>query len=158
MAGAFATEVPATLFHHFQHVAVADVGTGELNAHFPERHFQRHIRHQGADCTFYRTDLQAVLDHHIQQLVAIINTAAGIDHHQAIGVAVQGNADICVIGAHSQRQRVRRSRTKAGIDVETVRLIADRNDFGPQLMEHMRSNMIGRTMGAIDHDGQPAQV
>ena len=44
------------------------------------------------------------------------------------------------------------------IDVEAIRLIADNNDFSTQLVEYRRGYMIGRAMGAIEHDFEAAQI
>src|SRR5690606_21771966 len=46
----------------------------------------------------------------------------------------------------------------AFIDVEAVRLAPDGKHFGAQFAEYMRRNVIGGSVSAIDHDGDPGQV
>ena len=47
---------------------------------------------------------------------------------------------------------------KARIDVEAIGLVADGDDFRAQFMEHVRGDMVGGAMRAIDDDLQAAQV
>src|SRR5260363_168658 len=59
--------------------------------------------------------------------------------------------------AHCLRQHFRRDRAAALIDIETVRLHAERNHFCAEFMEDVWRNMIGRAMRAIDHQSEGAQ-
>jgi hypothetical protein len=44
------------------------------------------------------------------------------------------------------------------IDIEAVRLVANRDHLGAQLVQHVRCDMVGGTVGAVDDDAQTAQI
>jgi len=158
VAGTFAAQYPALFLHHFQHVAVAHLGAGETDALLLEQHFQRHVRHQGAHGAGHGARRQAVLDHDVQQLVAVIQAARRVTHDQAVGVAVERDAEIGAMLDDGRGHGSRRRGAEARVDVEAVRLVADGNDFRAQFMEHVRGDMVGGAVGAIDDDLQATQV
>lgn len=84
--------------------------------------------------------------------------AALIDQDDAIGVAIECDADIGAHLAHLFAERFRRSRAAFLVDVETIRLDADRNDVGAQLPQRFRHHPIGRAIGAIDHHAQAVEA
>ena len=59
--------------------------------------------------------------------------AALVGDHDAIGVAVERNADIGAHFADLSAHCFRRGRAAVAIDVETVRFDADRNHVGAKL-------------------------
>jgi hypothetical protein len=52
----------------------------------------------------------------------------------------------------------RRGGADAGVDVEAVRLGAELDHFGAQFVKHVRGDVVGGAVGAVDHDLQAAQV
>ena len=58
---------------------------------------------------------------------------------------------------HRAHQRIRMSRANALVDVQAIRRAANGDHMRSQFMEHLGSNLIGRTMRRIDHDLQTAQ-
>jgi hypothetical protein len=44
------------------------------------------------------------------------------------------------------------------VDVEAIRLDADRNDLGAQLPERRWRDLVGGAIGAIEHDAQTAEI
>ena len=48
-------------------------------------------------------------------------------------------------------------RAAAVVDVLPVRLDAERDDLGAQLLEDRRGDLVGGPVGAVDHDGQPVE-
>ncbi len=81
-----------------------------------------------------------------------------IDELNAVAVAVEGDAEIGTARNDGPLQCLRVCRAAFGIDVESVRLRADRNDVGAEIREEARRDLVGRAMRAIEHDVQPAQV
>ena len=77
---------------------------------------------------------------------------------EAVRIAIQRDAQVCVVFHHRRRQGFGRGGAKAGVDVEAVRRGADRDYFGAQLVEHVRRDRVGGAVGAVDHDLQAAQV
>ncbi len=60
--------------------------------------------------------------------------------------------------SHCTGQRLRMGRAAGVVDVEAVRLIADGDDVGAQLVKDMRGDVIVGAVGAIDHQPEAAQV
>ena len=48
-------------------------------------------------------------------------------------------------------------RAAAEIDVLAVRIDAQCDDVGAQLFEHVGTDLVGRAVGAIDHDLEPVE-
>ena len=94
----------------------------------------------------------------VQQLVAVVAPALGVDHHDAVGIAVERDAEVGSLLAHRLLQRFRRGGADAVVDVEAVGLDADRDDFGAELVEHVRRDVVGGAVGAVDHDLHALQV
>ena len=156
MAGAFAAVQPAAFFELLEYVAVADFGACERNAEFFKGFFQSEIAHQGADHARNRCGSVLGGGNGVQQLVAVVFKSARINHNQSVGVAIQRNAQVSVVFDHRSTQRAGRGRTDFFIDIKAVRVIAHRNHIGAQLMQYMFGNVVGRAVGGIDHDFQPA--
>ena len=62
--------------------------------------------------------------------VAANDLAVGIRENDAVGVAIEGNAEVGLMLADELAGRFRVERTAIGVDVEAVRLISDDDDFG----------------------------
>ncbi len=92
---------------------------------------------------------------HRHQLVAIDHFAMLVDNDDAIGVAIERDADIGPHFLDLGAQRVRRGRAHLVVDVEAVRLDADREHFGAQLPQRNGRHLVGGAIGAVDHHAQP---
>ena len=77
-----------------------------------------------------------------------------IGDNDAIGVAVEGNADVGAHFTHFAAQRVGCRRTAFAVDIEAVGLDADRDDVGAQFPERVRCHPVTSAVSAIDHDAQ----
>ena len=91
-----AAEVVVAAQHFFHDVTVANSGAFELCADALEGDLEAHIAHDGTDD---RVFAQFALTHHLdgtdrQDFVAVDDLASVIDDHQAVGVTVEGNADV----------------------------------------------------------------
>ncbi len=159
MAGALAAQRPAALAQFLQHIAVADLGAHELDALALQRQFDRHIGHQRADHAGNAVSTgDAVLHDRIQQLVAVVEPAVGVDHLQAVGIAVEGQPEVRAVGLDRLDQLVGRGGAIAVVDIAAIGLVADRHHVGAQLVEHVRGDVVGGAMRAVDHQLQAVQV
>jgi len=121
--------------------------------------FHAEVGHQRAGhAAFHATGCDAVARDDVDQLVAVENPPVAVGHHQAVAIAVKGNAEIGLVLFDCGGQGRGVSSAALGIDVEAIGLGADGDDFRAQFMQHVRRNMIGGAVGAIDDDAQAAQV
>ena len=140
-------------------MAVADPGPHETDAARLQRTLETEVAHQRADYrTAQRPGGQAIAHEQEQQVVAVADRSVRVDHLHAIAVAVEGDAEVGAALAHGRLQQAQVGRAAAGVDVEAVRLRADRDDIGAEIGEHARGDMVGRAMGAVEHDPAPAQI
>jgi hypothetical protein len=98
------------------------------------------------------------LGDHRHELVAIDDLALLVDDDDAVRVAIERDADIGAQLLHLGDQLLRRGRADLVVDVEAVRLDADLEDFGAQFPQRRRRHLVGRAIGAIEHDAQAAEV
>ncbi len=81
-----------------------------------------------------------------------------VDDDDAIGVAVERDADVGAHLPHLARQRFRRGRSALLVDVEAVRLDADREHLGAELPQGRGRDLVGGTVGAVDHHPQSVEL
>ena len=93
----------------------------------------------------------AVQRQHVQQLIPVEHRTFGIDQHQAVGIAVQRDPIVCLLGTNRLDQRMGRRGTEAGVDVEAVGRTPDAADLRTQLVKHRRGDLIRSPMGSIHH-------
>ena len=87
-------------------------------------------------------------------MVAINKFPGFVDDQHAVGVPVERDPDIRPHFPDFFYERSWRGGTGIPVDVETIRLDADRNDLGAQFPQGFRGDLIGGTIGAIDDDSQ----
>ena len=116
VAGLLAAEGGVVLLHHLQHVAVADGGAQHADAGALERGFQAHVGHGGGDDEVVgeHAAVFQVAGADQQDGVAVDDVAAGAGEHAAVGVAVEGEADVRAargnFGWQRNRDEARRNR------------------------------------------------
>jgi hypothetical protein len=91
-------------------------------------------------------------------LVAVDRLALLVDDEDAVGVAVERDADVGAQLANLPRERIRRRRADVAVDVEPIRLDADRDDLRAELPQRLGRDLVGGAVGAIDHDARPSSV
>ena len=84
--------------------------------------------------------------------------SALIDQDDAIGVAIERDADVGAHFAHLAAQRLRRGGPAFLVDVESVGLDADGNNVGAQFPQRFRYHLVGRAVGAIDHHAHAVEA
>src|SRR5882757_223558 len=159
MARRLAAEIVALLQHLLEHVAVADRRAHHADALAFEEAFEPEIGHHGGDDTGLGETavfLPALRDHS-QKLVAVDHMAALVDQDDAIGIAIERDADIGAHLAHLLAQRFRRGRAAFLVDVETIGIDAHRDDVGAKLPQRFRHHLVGSPVGTIDHHAQSVE-
>ena len=106
----------------------------------------------------HRASTQIVARDHVEQLVAVVQAAIGIDHHQAVTVAVERKAEIGAVLLDRRLQVLGMHGADAGVDVETVGIVADGDHLGAELVKHRRRDVIGGAVCAVDHQLHALQI
>ena len=88
------------------------------------------------------------------QLIAVDDIALLVDDDDAIGVAVERDADVGPEFLDLVDERLRRRRTAVEVDVVAVRLDADLDHLGAEFPERFRRHLVGCAVGAIDDDAE----
>src|ERR1043165_7042712 len=103
--------MPSVRMHAFQYIAIADRRALQGDAFPRQSLLETEIAHEGADdAAMQRTATAIVERNHVQQLIAVVRASLTIDHHEAIAVAVQANADIRAMLDHLALQMLRMRR------------------------------------------------
>ena len=159
MAGVLSAEDPALLRHLFQHVPVADGRSFERNAVQGERLLESEVAHQRADhAARHRAAPPVVERDHIQELVAVVHAAFGVNHDQSVAVAVEREAKVGTVIHDGVLQMAWMRRPDVVVDVEAIRLVADGDHLGAELMEHVRRDVVCCAVRAVDDDLQPLEI
>ena len=91
---------------------------------------------------------------HGEKLVAVDQMAVLVRDQDAVGIAVERDADIGAHLAHLAAERFRRGRAAIVVDVEAVRLDPDRDHVGAKLPQRVGRDPVGGAIGAVDDDAQ----
>ena len=156
MSGWFAADIHALGAHRLNHITIADFGPLQDEVLTRQELFQPHVRHDRRDdaaafqgvAPFQKRGDQG------EDLVAIDDPAFLVADDHPIRVAVKRNADVGPILKDGVLQFLRRRRAAFPIDVEAVRLDANRFNFGAEFPKHRWSDLIGGAIGAIDDHAQ----
>ena len=118
------------------------------------------IRHHGADdaAAFELAARSPGARDQRQDLVAVDDAAALVAHHDAVGIAVERDAEIGARLLHLGDHRLGRGGADVLVDVETVGIDADGEDIGAQFPQRGRRDLVGGAIGAIDDDAQPFEA
>src|SRR5260221_5134292 len=108
MSRVLAAALPLLVDEHLEHVAVADAGAREGDAHLAEPALEREVGHQRADHAAREAAARlAMLHDRIQQLVPVEERAVPVGHREAVAVAVEGDAEVSIALDHGARERLR---------------------------------------------------
>ncbi len=81
-----------------------------------------------------------------------------VDHNDAVAIAIIGDTQIGFFGQHARLQGAYVGCPDLFVDVEPVRLTTHRDHLSTQLAEHIRGDVIGRAMGAVDNHFERIQA
>ena len=158
MPRVLATEEPAPVMQHFDHITVTDRGSGERNIHLGQCVLQRQIGHQRTDNAPDPTVARPTPDNCVEQLVAIIELPPGVNHLKAIGIAIERHAEVGAMREDGFAKRFRRGRSESVIDVQAIGPRTDLDNFGTQFMKDIRRRLVSRAVRAIDDNLEAAQI
>ena len=160
MPGLLSAQIVAAFAHALHHVAIAHAGALQLQAQTIEIAFKPQVgHHRGHHAAAGKLALlQHGCGNQRQQLIAVDHPPLLIGDDHAIGVAIQGDADIGAHLAHLLAHALRRGGAALVVDVVAVGLHPDLDHFRAQLPQRLRRHAIGRTVGTVDHHPQAIQT
>src|SRR5260221_9729001 len=95
MSRVLAAALPLLVDEHLEHVAVADAGAREGDAHLAEPALEREVGHQRADHAAREAAARlAVLPDRIQQLGPAQERAVPVRHREPVDAAAQADAPV----------------------------------------------------------------
>ena len=103
-------------------------------------------------------DRVIICDEKGHDLVAVDHMAVLVADAEAVGVAVQGDADVGPVLLHRLGHGRRIGGAALGVDVQAVRLHPDGEDLGTQFIEGGRRHAVAGAVGAVDGDPQPLEA
>jgi len=83
--------------------------------------------------------------------------AIAVDDHDAIGVAVERDADVGAHFADLRGERGGGGRAHVAVDVEAVRIDPHREDLGAEFPKRLRRDAVAGAVGAIDDDADAVE-
>ena len=152
MAALLAAEVVAAGAHGLDHVAVAHLGAHHLPAEgghgLLQPHVAHHRGHQGLFLELAAVHEFARADGH--DVVAVNDPAVLVADDQPVAVAVQGEPDVRAQLLHPGGHHLRVQRPAARVDIGAVRLAADAGHPRTQFGKHVRRDLVGGAVGAVE--------
>ena len=143
--GLLAADIEAVLAHMLDDIAVADRGARQRQVQALQIALEAEIGHDGGDHAAAREPAATAASSGDQRhdLVAIDDAALLVGDDDAVGVAIERDADIGAHFAHLGAHRLRRGRAAFQVDVEAVGLDADGDDLGAQLPQRRGRDLVG---------------
>ena len=86
--------------------------------------------------------LAAIARQDIDELIAVDEIAALVDHDDAVAVAVEREADVGSDAGDRELQEIRPRRAAAVVDVAAVRRATDGHDVGAEIGHHARRDLV----------------
>ena len=160
MAALFAAQgIPAGA-HGLDDITVAHARLHGLYAAPMEGLVKPKIAHDGRDQGVFSQQPSRLVIHgeHGHGGVAVDDAAEFVDEDEAIGVAVEGDADVGAVFANEGRAVAGMEGSDAVVDVVAVGLTAGGNDLGTEFLKNGRGDAIGRTVGAVDDDTETLEI
>ena len=162
MAGLLAAEGGAGFEHLFEHVLVAHLRAQHADAAALECGFESHVRHSGGDhgVVVQQHVRLHVAGRHEQHAVTVHNLARGVGEHGAVGIAVEGDAEIVfAVGAGNFGGDVLgMERAAVGVDVASVGIDVQEVGVDVAVAKNHRRDGAGGSVGAVDKDAQLAEA
>ena len=160
MARLLAAERPAALAQHLEDVAVADRRRRDLEPGLAHRGVEAVVRHdRDGDAVAGQTARSAQVEgRERDQLVTVDDDPVTVDREHAVPVAVEGEARVVTARDDGLRQRLDVGRPDAVVDVAPVGLGSDRRDARAETAEDLRADPVGRSVGAVEQDVEPAEI
>ena len=95
---------------------------------------------------------------HVEQLIAVVGAAVAVDHQQAVAITIERDAEIGLVRDDCRLEMLRVGGPDAFVDVQPVRLGANGDDVGTELVEYRRRHVVGGAVRAIDDDAPALEI
>ena len=160
VARLFAADGRADPDHFFQHIFVADGGTGKVDAVPFQRDGKAQVGHYGGDngVSGEMAALFGVASADQQDMVAIYLAAGASGEHGAIRVPVEGDREIGVVGDNRVLDVFGMERSAMQINVLPVGRAVEFDDLGPKGAKQGGCERTGGPVAAIDDDSESGQI
>ncbi len=154
VAGLFAAEDGARLLHFFEDVFVADGGAEHADAVAREEILEAHVGHGGGDNRVVSEAAFLLKGKRGEQedAVAVDDAAFGGGEEDAVGVAVEGDAEVGVANHDFGGGNFGVEGAAIVVDIAAVGSGVGGVDVGTHGAEDVRGDAGGRAVGAIDED------
>ena len=160
VAGLFAADDVAAAQHFFEDIAIADGSASERDAFAGEDAFEAEIGHgRGDDAVAFELVLGfEVARDGEKNAIAVDDFAGFADEEGAVGIAIEGHAELSALGEHALLQTIEMERAAAGVDVAAIGRYAHRDDFGAERVKEFRAELVGGAIGAIEKDPETGKL
>src|SRR5262249_9933682 len=117
-----------------QHVLITYEGSRQRNATFSQSQLQTEITHHCRnDSVAGKLSARAqVIGHDEQDLIAVHQIAAFVNHQQAVGVAIESQSEVGFLFDHGLLQFFGMQRATVQVDVSSVRVGIDHGEIGSE--------------------------
>lgn len=158
--GLLTAQREAVRLHLLQHVPVADRGLHQRDTGPLHGELEAEVGHDGGHDGVLpqRPGLPHAQRQDREDLVAVDLVARVVHGQAAVGVPVVGDTEVGAVLDHRGPELVQVGGAAGVVDVQPVRLGADRDDLGPGPRERLRRHPGRRAVRPVDDDLQPVQA
>ena len=159
VARLFSAEAQAVVAQRRDDGAIADVAAHDVDTDRPQGPFEAEIAHAGRDDLRHDqlAALREVARPEIEHRVAVVNRPAFVEQQRAVGVAVEGEAEVEVAGREPRGERFRVGRAAVAVDVLTVRRGEEELDLGAEPGEELAGDPRGGAVRGVEGDSHPSE-
>ena len=160
VAGLLAAESRVVFQHLLEDVAVADGSAEHANAGALESGFEAHVGHGGGDDEVIGEEAARleVAGGHEQDGVAVDRRCLGAGQHAAVGVAVEGEAEVGTAFGYLGGNPLGMEGAAVVVDVAAVGSDVEQGDVAAQSGEELGGDGCRSAVGAVDDDAQSGKV
>ena len=160
VARLFTAERSLLQLHALENIFVADGSTQHADAIAAERCLEAHVGHGGCDDGSVAEEIALLHIASGQQHygVAIDDLAVGVGEHGAVGVAVEGHAEVGSERFGFRGDDIGVQRAAVRVDVAAIGRCVREVDVSAQMLEEFGSDGGSGSVGAIQHDTQAFQI
>ncbi len=93
-----------------------------------------------------------------QNAVAVDDFPCFANEEGAVGIAIEGDAELGALGSDALLQAFEMERTAAGVDVAAVGRYTHRDDNGAERAEEFGTEFVSGTVGAVEDDAETGEL
>ena len=158
--GGLASELRTATLHLFPDITVADLRAHKGDAVLGEGRFEAPVGH---DRAHDEHRVEAAVSREVPRRkrkdeIAVVRPPAFVDHDHAIAVAVEREPSVGLVLDDEALQCLRCGRPGAGVDVQTVGRVEEREHLRAGVSEHRRRDAIGRAIRTVESDAHALEA